>query len=152
MNSKIEQVKNIRKFLLSIINDLNADQLNEVPAGFNNNIIWNVAHLVAAQQGICYIRSGIKLTVEEKYFQEYKPGTKPERSIDGNEIETIKQLLTTTLDQFELDYKNNLFVNYNVFTTRYGVELKNIDEAIDFLPFHEGFHSGYIIALKRLVK
>ena len=152
MNNKIENIRRTRGFLLDLVRELSADQLNEIPTEFNNNIIWNIGHLIAAQQRICYIRSGLKITVEEKYFFEYLPGSKPKRAIDANEIETIKQLLTTTLDQFEADYKSNLFLhfNYTLFTTPYGVEIKNIEDAIDFLPYHEGLHCGYIMALKRL--
>jgi hypothetical protein len=151
MKNKIETIKKTRLFLLTIISELNTDQLNKIPEGFNNNIIWNLGHLVAAQQGICYMRSAVKLSVEEKFFSEFKPGTKPERVYDSVEIESIKKLLIETLDKLESDYSDNLFKNYTVVTTRYGVELKNIDDAIDFLPFHEGMHSGYIMALKRVV-
>jgi len=36
-------------------------------------------------------------------------------------------------------------------TTRYGVTLSNIEEAIRFVPFHDGLHTGCIMALKRTV-
>ncbi|MEO6849784.1 MAG: DinB family protein [Mucilaginibacter sp.] len=122
-----------------------------MPAGFNNNIIWNMAHTVSAQQGVCYARSGLELTVEDKYFTLYKPGTKPEEILSEGEIEIIKQLMMTTLDRLQTDYGNKIFINYTPVVTRYGVELSDIESAIDFLPFHEGLHLGYIMALKRLV-
>ena len=154
MNNKIEKIKNTRTFLLDLISGLSIDQLNEIPTGFNNNIIWNIAHLMAAQQRLCYIRSGLPLTVDEKYILEYIPGKKPERYIGADETATIKQLLINTLDQFETDYNNKIFShsNYDAFATRYGVELNNIDDAIDFLPYHEGLHAGCIMALKRSVE
>ena len=151
MNNKIATVKQIRQFLLNRISELTTDQLNEIPAGFNNNIIWNLGHLVAAQQGICYVRPGIRPAVDEKYILLYQPGTKPEQYVDSNEVEIIKQLLITSLDQFETDYQNNLFVNYEAYTTAFGIELKNIDDAIAILPFHEGVHSGYIMSLRKFI-
>ena len=51
---QFEILKLTRQYLLNDIKDLTVEQLNEVPAGFNNNIIWNVAHMLATQQGICY--------------------------------------------------------------------------------------------------
>ena len=154
MNNKIEKIKNTRTFLLDLISGLSIDQLNEIPAGFNNNIIWNTAHLVAAQQRLCYSRSGLPLTVDEKYILEYIPGTKPERYIGADETATIKQLLITTLEQFKSDYNNQVFSNsnYDAFVNRYGVELNAIDDVIDYLPYHEGLHGGCIMALKRLVE
>lgn len=152
MHNTFENIKKTRRFLLALISGLTAEELNEIPEGFNNNIIWNLGHLIAAQQRICYIRSGLTIIVEKKYFLQYLPGSRPERIIDANEIETIKQLLTTTINQLESDYNSNLFLhlNYTLFTTPYGVEIKNIDNAIDFLPYYEGLHCGYILAIKRL--
>lgn len=152
MNTQIERIKKIRLFLISLINDLSVDQLNEIPEGFNNNIVWNIGHLVAAQQGVCYIRAGVPTIVDEKYISPYKPGTKPDHYVDVQEVGIIKELLLSSLNQLETDYQKNFFENYTPWTTRYGVELANIDDTLEFLMYHEGLHSGYITALKKLVK
>lgn len=152
MHNQIERIKKIRLFLLDSVRDLSVDRLNEVPAGFNNNIIWNLAHLIAAQQGVCYKRSGAAPVADQKYILPFTSGTKPEQYIDSNEVAIIKDLLLSSLDLFEADYQNNVFDNYVSLTTRYGVELTNIDEAVQFLMYHEGLHTGAVIALKRLVK
>lgn len=149
MSKEIENIKHIREFVLKLTNELTTEQLNEIPEGFSNNIIWNIAHLISAQQGVCYMRSGLPIVTEEKYFSLYKPGTKPEEFIDATEVAYIKGLLFTTLDQFQSDYERNAFSNYTPWTTRYGVEIANIDDIINFLGFHEGLHMGYIMALKR---
>ena len=52
MNDQIETIRKTRSFLLDYIKELNIEQLNKIPAGFNNNIAWNLGHLVAAQQGV----------------------------------------------------------------------------------------------------
>jgi hypothetical protein len=151
MKQQLDNIKKTRNYLLEQIKDLTLEQLNKVPAGFNNNIVWNLGHLVAAQQGLCYFRAGVQPIVEAQIFDNYKPGTKPERFISESEVLAIKELMSSTLERFETDYENNLFSGYNTFTTRYGVELSSIDEALDFVLFHEGLHSGYIMALKRVV-
>ncbi len=151
MSIEIERIIRTRKYLLEQVENLSIESLNKVPEGFNNNIIWNLGHLIAAQQGICYARSGVGTAVDEKYFLNYKPGTKPTESIDENEVEQIKALLITSLDNLEADINNNLFKTYSSFTTRYGVDISNIDDALQFLMFHEGLHSGTVMALKRLV-
>lgn len=152
MNKTIETIKETRLNLLKFVDDLTVDQLNEVPQGFNNNIIWNLGHVAAALLGVCYLRAGLKTRIDEAFYLRYKPDTKPEGYIDGSEVEKIKSLLFSTLGQFETDYRENLFVNYTAWTTRYGVELKDINDAVQFLLFHEGLHLGYVMALKRLVK
>jgi hypothetical protein len=150
MNDQILRIKKTRESLLNLLADISVEAYNKIPAGFNNNIIWNVGHLIAAQQGLCYVRAGVK-PVTEKYFSLYKPGTKPEQLIDENEVEEIKDFLLSSIDQLETDYNNHLFTNYPSWTTRYGVEIGNIDDALGFLMYHEGLHTGTIMAMKRLV-
>ena len=152
MHQQIEKVKATRTFLLTLIEDLTIEQLNQIPEGFNNNIIWNLAHLTAAQQGICYKRSGLQLIVQDKYVSPYLPGTKPEGFVDSKDVETIKILLFSSLDEFESDYKKGFFTTYTPFVTRYGVAIDNIDDAANFLSYHEGLHTGVIMAIKKLVK
>ena len=41
----INQIKNTRAFVLELVKDLSTEQLNEIPTGFNSNIIWNIAPL-----------------------------------------------------------------------------------------------------------
>src|SRR5689334_19752074 len=122
MHQQIETIRKTRTALLNLIKDLTVEELNEIPTGFNNNIIWNVAHLVAAQQGVCYLRAGLGLKIEEQFFLFYKPETKPEGYVDASEIENIKGLLFSMLDILQKDYEQNLFTNYTPWTTRYGVE------------------------------
>lgn len=150
--NKIETIRKTRIFLLDVIKDLNTAELNEIPAGFNNNIIWNLGHMVAAQQGICYARAGLQTWIDEPFFAAYKPGSKPEAKLEEQEIERIKELLFTSLDQLDADLQKGLWVNYPAWTTRYGVAITTIDEALTFLLFHEGLHSGTITALKRVVQ
>ncbi|MFP5042087.1 DinB family protein [Parasediminibacterium sp. JCM 36343] len=151
MEKQIEIIKSTRQALLQFVSDLTVEQLNEIPAGFNNNIIWNLAHLMSSQQGLCYVRSGLPLFVEEKYFESYKPGTKPENVVNSEEIAAIKFLFLSTIEQFQQDYANGAFANYTLFTNRYGVNIASIEDAITFVNFHEGIHFGYIMALKRVV-
>jgi hypothetical protein len=151
MNYCIESIRNTRSFLLQLTGGLTTRQLNEVPDGFNNNILWNLGHLVASQQGVCYLRAGLKTWVPENVYLQYKPDTKPSGFLNSAEVAEIKSLLFTSLEQLEKDYHNKLFQNYISWTTRYGVPITTIEEALQFLLFHEGMHTGYLMALKRVV-
>jgi hypothetical protein len=149
MNKAIEILKMPRLSLLKLADELTIEQLNKIPGGFNNNIAWNLAHMVSAQQSLCYKRAGLSPFVDEIFVAAYKPETKPEKFIGAAEIDIIKGLLVSTIDQLAIDLENNLFTNYIPWTTRYGVGINNIDEAVSFLPFHDGLHVGYIMALRR---
>ncbi|MDB4920841.1 DinB family protein [Mucilaginibacter sp.] len=151
MSKAIETTKTLRASTLKLVEGLSVEQLNKIPAGFNNNIIWNLGHMVAAQQGLCYARLGVETRIEDSFFERYKPGTKPEAHVTEVEIEEIKALLVSTIDQLESDYNKDVFKEYPAFTTRYGVELACVEDAINFLPFHDGLHMGYMMALKRAI-
>ena len=151
MNQQIDIIRKPRLHLLNIISNLSIAQLNQIPQGFNNNIFWNMGHMVAAQQGICYKRASLPPRIDESFFETFKPGTKPERIFTAGDLEHIKELMAVTLNQLEQDLQTDMFNNYTPFTTRYGADLNDINGAVSFLPFHEGLHIGAIVALKKLV-
>lgn len=147
----ITQIKNTRIFVLELVKDLSTEQLNKIPEGFNNNIIWNIAHLTAAQQNLCYVRSGLSVPVEDKYFTPFLSGTKPDHFIVKEEIDSIFDVLLSSMNRLAADYTNGIFTQFDSWDKRYGMKLNSIEDAINFVPFHEGMHIGYIMALKKLV-
>lgn len=151
IEKQIDIMRQPRLKILNILNGFSIEQLNKIPTGFNNNIVWNLGHMIAAQQAVCYKRAGLDTWISDEIFQAYKPDSKPNGFVDAAGLDEIKTLLSTSLDQLEHDYKNGIFDNYPAWTTRYGVELTNIDDAVAFLPFHEGLHVGYIMSLRKLV-
>ncbi|MEP7128170.1 MAG: DinB family protein [Chitinophagales bacterium] len=154
MNANLEKLKQIRLFLLKEIEPLTIEQLNKIPEGFNNNIIWNMAHLVASMQALCYKRAGLPLAIDEKYVSLYLANTKPSEFLSAKEMEEIKDHLIATIDILQIDLDKNIFNNYtpspNVLKL-YKINLSTIDDALDFLLYHDGYHTGSIMALKRLV-
>ncbi|WP_443943952.1 DinB family protein [Pedobacter sp. AW1-32] len=151
IRNSIENIKGTRTALLESIADLSIEQINKIPEGFNNNIIWNVAHLAATQQRLLYVLSDLDIVIEDRYFSPFIRGTKPEKFIAEEEFEQIKTVMTSSLDQLLSDYEQGIFKTYQTFKTPYHVEITTIEEAIQFLPYHEGMHKGYILALCHLV-
>jgi len=151
MNQQIDSIKKVRAFLLEGIKDLTTEQLNKIPAGYNNNIAWNLGHLIAAQQGMCYKRAGLTPHIGDEFWEQYRTGSKPEKDLTDAEIALIKTQFLDLMDQFDADYAQDIFGGYTPWTTRYGVEITNIEDALKFLPFHEGLHTGVISTMKKLV-
>jgi len=152
MEKQFEILRKTRNFLLSIINELSIEEVNQVPEGFNNNLAWNFGHVIAAQQGVCYLRAGLPMLIDKEIFRKYKPESKPESPIGVAELNTLKSLLFSTIDDLEADYASTRFDAYAPWTTRYGVQIDTIDDAIKFLSFHDGLHTGYSMALRRAVR
>jgi len=147
----IDTIKATRKLFLKLINSLSIDQLNKVPEGFNNNIIWNFAHVIVSQQILCYKLAGLPLKIDEKFIPKYSKGTKPETFADENELTFFKQQAVNLMDELIVDIEKEIFNNYNTYTTSFGVELSSVHDAVKFLSMHEGLHLGYAMALKRII-
>lgn len=149
-NKTPDLIRASRKKILEITNDLSLDTLNRIPADMNNNIIWNLAHLIAVQQNHCYINTGLTPLVEVSFIERFKPGTRPEGFIGEAEYETIKEHLLTDIDQLEKDYSDNRFVNSRQFVSKTypGLVIDRFDDILTFVAFHEGLHLGYIMAMK----
>ncbi|MEO8824009.1 MAG: DinB family protein [Ginsengibacter sp.] len=154
MKESIAISRGARKFLLNLIDGISIEKLNEIPEGFNNNLAWNFAHVIANQQLLCYRSGGAKPVIADEIIDKYKTGTKPEGFIEEKEFGTLKQYLLSTIDKFEEDSATNMFENYKAFDLKSypGVSLKNINDAAKFVSFHDGLHVGYSMALKRALK
>lgn len=138
-----------RKLMASFLDKFSVEQLNTVPEGFNNNIIWNIAHLVATQQLLTYKLSGLPMRVDEAFVETYRKGTKANGVLSAEDIATIKSMLFSSVEQTKADYANGLFKEFNAYTTSTGSTLTSFEDAMAFNNFHEGIHLGYILAMKK---
>lgn len=151
MHQAIDNIRKGRLYALSMIEDLSEARLSQVPPGFSNNILWNLGHLVAAQEGVCYKRNGLDAYIAEEFWQRYRPGSHPQQEAGTAEIALVKQELLESLQRLQDDYTAGKFSNPVPWTTRYGIEIATIEDALNFLQVHDGMHLGYIMALRKLI-
>lgn len=151
MEKQISITKQTRRNFLNLIDSLSVEQLNKIPAGFNNNIAWNFGHIVVTQQLLCYTLAGAAPRIDQSLIDKYRKGTKPESFIDSDEIELLKKFSIPLIDELEKDIKTNMFDNYKPYPTSYGVELSSIEDAVNFFPVHEAMHYGVALTIKKLV-
>ena len=140
-----------RVILKNYLETIALEDLNKIPEGYNNNIFWNIAHLVATQQILVYKFSEVPVLVSDEIINKYRKGTKPEADATQAEVDEIKTLLFSTLEQTEEDYKAGKFKTYNTITTSMDSTLSNVDEAIAYNNFHEGIHLGSVLALRHAI-
>ncbi|MCD0464625.1 DinB family protein [Flavobacterium sp. ENC] len=151
MSSVFKVQKTIREILLKVLEGHSLEQLNKIPEGFKNNLIWNVAHCISSQQVLVYKLSGLPTLVSDEFIDKYKKGTKPEGDVSQAEADEIKALLFKTFEQTEKDYANNVFTHYTAYTTSMGFDLTNVQDALDFVNYHEGIHTGIIMGIRKHV-
>ena len=153
MDFTFQVLRNTRDIFKKIIKQNTLEDLNKTPNGFNNNIIWNIGHVVVSEQLLTYKLSGLESILSDDMINKYRKDTKPEGNVTQEAVNEIKELLSSTLKKTESDYTNGVFKNYNVYTvSTTGNTLNNIDEALQFVAIHEGLHYGYVLALLKAIK
>ena len=61
----INKLKAAREVILSSIDGLNSDQLLNIPIGVNNNILWNLGHIITTQQSLHYFLSAVTMPISK---------------------------------------------------------------------------------------
>ena len=133
------------------LKNFSLEQLTTVPEGFNNNIIWNVAHALATQQSIMYTLSDLKPVGPQSWIDGYRKGTKPEGDVSQEFVDAIDAALMSTIEQLKKDIEAGIFENYQPYTTSTKMELNSFATAFPFVLFHDGVHIGSVLALAKLV-
>ncbi len=151
MTKQFEINRFSRNVLLALTQDMTLAQYNAIPKGFNNNIAWNLGHILITQQMLTHGLAGAPFTVETKFITKYGKGSNCKKNYTRAEIESVKSHLLTALEVTEKAYNNGDFKNYKTYTTSQGFSLNSIEDGIAFSNFHEGMHLGIIMALKKLV-
>ncbi|KQC32122.1 hypothetical protein AAU57_01395 [Nonlabens sp. YIK11] len=149
MDSRFEHLLITRKHFITLIDNLTTEELNKVPKGFSNNIIWNVVHCMVTQQGLMYGLSGLEQLMSKDVILQYKHGTRPEKDLTENEITSFKNQLVPMLETTVKDYENGAFSNFKKYTTSKGYSLSSIEDSINLVNIHEGIHLGYALAIRK---
>ena len=142
-----------RKAFIRDIESLTLAQINEIPEGFNNNIIWNFGHIVVTTPVLCYVRTGIWADASTvKYASAYAKGTKPTYFVTQEEVDDLKALAISTIESLEKDYNDRKLNEITAFeTSTYGALLESIEDVIVTTAGHDNTHLGYVTALKRII-
>lgn len=151
MNQTLNVNATSRNMISKIMENHTLEQLNKIPEGFSNNLIWNVGHIVVTQQLLVYKLSGLSMMVSEEMIEKYKKGTKPEQDVTQAEVDEIKSLLFTTIEKTKDDLDNEIFKNYQEYPTSTGFVLTSAEGAMNFNNYHEGLHVGVLMSIRKLV-
>ncbi|HTN16102.1 MAG TPA: DinB family protein [Chitinophagaceae bacterium] len=152
MNRSILYARTIREKFLLTISSLSIEQLNMIPAGMNNNIAWQLGHLVVSTEILCYVRSGVQADRIIAGADQYRNGTKPEAVISAEEIDSLKERLLNSMDSIEQEYNMGGFKNVQPYATHtFGLQLHTIEEVLECCALHDTLHWGHVSAMKKLV-
>ncbi|KQR70145.1 DinB family protein [Pedobacter sp. Leaf176] len=140
-----------RNRLLQLIVTNHNEILFKIPAGFNNNIIWQIGHCITSQQRHIYMRSGLPMHISEEFMESFKIGSSPRSWKINPDVKEVKHLLVETVNQLESDLKSGVFINYQPFDLPIGFRVKNHIEALQAANYHEAEHCGIILTYLKLL-
>lgn len=149
MESVFKTQNTNRNICLSFLDKYSLEQLNYIPTGFSNNLIWNIGHIIVVQQRLVYALSNLPLNISDDLLNTYKPGTKPTATTTQAEVDELKALLISLAESTKSDYLEGKFQSFNEITTSTGFNLASTDDAIAFNNFHEGLHLGYMLSIRK---
>ncbi|MDN3548885.1 DinB family protein [Mucilaginibacter aquaedulcis] len=135
-----------RNRLLDLTKALTTEQYNYIPQGFNNNIIWNIGHLLVFSENLLYERSGLPAPVHTISLVNFNMGRRPDSYINREEIGIIRDLYLQSYNFFERLLKTNGDVDINS-----PMHLAIQDRVMQFLLFHEDQHYQRVTELLKAI-
>ena len=145
----VSLLKQTRPMFLRLIEGLSHEDLLTIPAGFNNNILWNLGHVAVTQQLLHYGLSRLPLNVPDELVTQCRKGSSPADWERPPDLGDIQRLLIELPRQLEADLAAGRFTEFRPYMTSVGVELADLETALVFNQYHEGLHTGSILALRK---
>jgi len=142
-----------RRNYLAVLEELSINELNTIPINFNNNIIWNIAHIVATMDILFYKLNGLEIHLDSEFIDTYRKGTTPQTRVNAFMVEDLKRNLLSQLDWIKKDLDAGVFPSMiaKPYTTSYNFELKTVEDVFNFNQTHEALHMGLVMSLRKFI-
>ncbi len=135
----------------NFLDNYSLDQLNTIPPGMSNNLIWNIGHVIVSQQKLVYALSGLPMHISDSLFEKYQNGSRPDGKTTQAEVDEIKKLLSEMVEKTKFDFEAGVFKEFHPYQTKTGCHLGTWKEAMEFNNYHEGIHLGIMLQIKKFL-
>ncbi|SFE72214.1 DinB superfamily protein [Paenibacillus catalpae] len=142
----------VRQVTIKAAQGLSEQALDYIPEGFNNNIRWNLGHILVIQEKFAFQFAGEPLQLPDNFERWFAKGTKP-ADWQEEQLPTLDELLKLLAEQpVRIEKKLHDRLDEQVqspLTTGNGLTLSTIGEFLSYTLYHEGIHFNAINTLKR---
>ncbi|MGV6862562.1 MAG: DinB family protein [Putridiphycobacter sp.] len=152
LKAELKMLETSIQNVLDLVEGCTIDQLNKIPDGFSNNLVWQLGHLVVTQKLLIYGLSNNSLNLDTELVEKYRKGTRPNAKVTELEVEDLKSELAKFKADLEKDIQAKLFKKYAPYLTSYNFEITNFHEALSMVNLHYGLHVSSILDLKKRCK
>lgn len=130
-----------------------ADFADTIPEGFNNNVRWNLGHIITITDQLANYPAGEQPDFGKTFHKSFANGTSPN---DWNEetpsLDEIIQALQEQPSKIKEKFTGRLSEPLPKPFSLVGVEFKTVGDLIAFNLYHEGMHLGQINTMLRITK
>ncbi|PHK48650.1 DinB family protein [Staphylococcus edaphicus] len=149
-----DQFQDSYKLLNKHIKDIDEKTATLQPDSVNNNIKWQLGHLILLNDFLVFETINGENALEQSAAKYFLWGTSP-LNFDGNEpsFDELKLLLNEQLDRIlnSLEKQLNKSRNEPIVLKDSDIVMNNFNESIHFSIIHTNRHMGQIVLLKSMI-
>ncbi|UOQ95663.1 DinB family protein [Halobacillus shinanisalinarum] len=132
--------------MLEVVENTTVEEAEIIPAGFNNNIQWNLGHVYLDQYMWIQAITRESTNVPEEFNSWFGFGTNPADFDDNTpSFEKLKKLLSEQPREIQNTYSDKLELEFP--PTEMGMH--TIEQVLVRTIFHEGMHIQTLLDLKK---
>lgn len=147
----LNKLEEERRLLLGRTKDLTMDQYNIIPPGFNNNIIWNMGHILVVSESLLYQNSPYQRPTHELMKPRFEKGSIPDGMVDEDDILLIRHSLQQTVQFYKMCTGMDRSGREIPLVSNSGLAIIS-NERMQFLLFHEDMHYRRIAKLLEILR
>lgn len=153
VNYLIKQLRFVRVSTIKQVTGMSEEETRTVPRGFNNNVLWNLGHILLVHEKFSLGLTNEKMELPKHLAEYFTTGTKPENWVTNiPSLDVILQLLSKQIDRIEQTLEHRLESSLEQpYITSAGLELLTVKECLSFCLYHEGMHYATIKAIKQQI-
>lgn len=148
MNQYLEKLQQSRDALHEMTDGLTVEQFNYIPEGYQNNIIWNMGHIITVSERILSKNSDFIAPVHNFDTELFGKNKKPEKPLSREDIDLVRNALLQTVSAFQeskgIEESKTMEISAGNQKITVGV--------LQFVLFHENVHYKTIEKMLQLVK
>ena len=114
----------IRGNIVNRLQNLSDEQLQQIPAGFNANIHWQLGHLVVTPALLTFKLSGLEMPLPPEMVAAFAKGSAPSEASAAFHEKVLEAGLYSILDDIESAFSAERFSAFDAYKTSAGITLK----------------------------
>lgn len=142
------QLESYRSEILGVVDTVSWEDAEKIPAGFNNNIRWNLGHIYLDQYLWIQAVTKESADVPQEFKSWFDYGTCPSNfTKETPTVSELKDLLKTQPARIKASYGDRLEEEFA--PTEMGIH--TIEQVLIRTIFHEGMHLQTILDIKKCI-